>query len=316
MNVVKASVSEIKEQDILKKIELCGRICYKSEDKITETSCKDFVEMLIKRQHLAMTEHAPLVLSVTRRVAEGIVRLGHGTYLNVTINPKYDRYIISGSVRSWLNLFTNKTYRKISESPIKTCEVYMQMSLSKELYSLLFPNTYKRMADFNYLLSPEDILAIPELQDYEAKAHLYLTAHFICDRGVSHELVRHRPASFAQESTRYCNYSRDVFGKEITFIDPEFEGSAANMWVGAMLKAERTYFDMLNWGLVPQDARGVLPTDIKTEVVMTCNLEEWQHVFNLRYHGTTGTPHPHMLKVMTMWYNYVMSKEGYNLWVQ
>ena len=137
MNVVKASVSEIKEQDMLKKIELCGRICYKSEDKITETSCKDFVEMLIKRQHLAMTEHAPLVLSVTRRVAEGIVRLGHGTYLNVTINPKYDRYIISGSVRSWLNLFTDKTYRKISESPIKTCEIYMQMSLGKELYSLL-----------------------------------------------------------------------------------------------------------------------------------------------------------------------------------
>lgn len=316
MKVVKASVSEIQETDILKKIELCGRICYKSEDRITEQSCIDFVKMLISRQHLAMTEHAPLVLNVTRRMAEGIVKLGHGTYLNVTLNGKQERYIISGNVRAWYILFTEEEFRKKAKDTVIKCEHYMQMSLGKEVYSLLFPNVYKQIVDRNYLLSQEEVLRLPELEAYEAAAHLYLTAHFICDRGVSHELVRHRPASFAQESTRYCNYSREDFGKEITCIDPEFEGSATNMWIAAMLKAERTYFSLLDWGLTPQEARGVLPTDLKTEIVMTCNLAEWQHVINLRYHGTTGAPHPHMLKVMTMWYELIMQKEGYNLWLK
>lgn len=316
MEVVKANVTEIQENDILKKIELCGRICYKSEDRITEESCIDFVKMLIKRQHFAMTEHAPLVLSVTRRMAEGILKLGHGTYLNITLNGLEERYIVSGNVRSWYNLFTNEEFRKKSGALLKHYEIYLQMSLGKELYSIFFPNVYKHTESNNYLVTQDEILNLPNLQAYEAEAHLYLTAHFTCDRGVSHELVRHRPASFAQESTRYCNYGLDKFGGEIAVIDPEFEGSAAVMWSAAMLKAERTYFSLLDWGLTPQEARGVLPTDLKTEIVVTCNLAEWQHIINLRYHGTTGAPHPHMLKVMTMWYELVMSKEGYNKWIK
>lgn len=316
MKVIKASVKAIQEEDILKKIELCGRICYKSEDRITENSCEQFVKMLIKRQHLAMTEHAPLVLSVTQRVAAGIAKLGHGTYLNVTLNPKQNRYIISGSVRSWYNLFTSEEYRKAAEEHIARCEGYMQMALGKPLYSLLFPNVYRHVSDYNYLLTQQQILDLPNLQDYEAKAHLYLTAHFICDRGVSHELVRHRPASFAQESTRYCNYSRDTFGKEITCIDPEFEGYAAESWEAAMCRAEKAYFELLDWGLMPQEARGVLPTDLKTEVVMTCNLAEWQHVINLRLHGTTGAPHPHMYRIMSLWYAIIKQQDGYNKWIK
>ena len=315
MKLVKASVSEIQEQNILKKIELCGRVCYKSEDKITDTSCVSFVDMLIKRQHLAMTEHAPLVLSVTQRMAESILKLGHGTYLNVTINGVSERYIISGSVRAWYLLFTSPYYRKIADSTIQKCESYLQMSLGKELYSLLFPNTHTCGAEHNYLLTQEEILQLPNLQDYEAKTHLYLTAYFICDRGVSHELVRHRPASFAQESTRYCNYSREVFGKEITYIDPVLECESFIMWSTIMKKAEQIYFELLDWGLTPQEARGVLPTDLKTEIIMTCNLAEWQHVFNLRYHGTTGAPHPHMKQIMSQWFNIVKNKKGYSDWI-
>lgn len=316
MRTIKAGVSEISEQDILKKIELCGRICYKSEDKITENSCVDFVKMLIKKEHLAMTEHAPLVLSVTQRMAAGIIRLGHGTFLNVTINTIDNRYLVSGNVRAWYILFTSEFFRKAAGDIIAKFESYMQMSLGRELYTLLFVNIYHCDESKNFLLSQEDILKLPNLRDYEAAAHLYLTAHFICDRGVSHELVRHRPASFAQESTRYCNYGRLAFGKEITFIDPEFVGNANIIWQAVMLKAEQAYFELLDCGLPPQDARGVLPVDVKTEVVMTCNLAEWQHVINLRYHGTTGAPHPHMLKVMTMWYEIVKSKEGYNKWIK
>lgn len=316
MRVINASVSEIQEQDILKKIELCGRICYKSENKITETSCVDFVKMLINRQHLAMTEHAPLVLAVTQRMAVGILKLGHGTFLNVTMNTQEDRYLVSGSVRAWHTLFVNSDPHGLVDDVISRCESYMQMSLGKDLYSLLFPNAHKHAADKNYLLTQEDVLNLPNLRPEEAMAHLYLTAHFICDRGVSHELVRHRPASFAQESTRYCNYARDTFGKEITLIDPEFTGPAHVKWLKAMTLVEQTYFALLSDGLPPQEARGVLPTDLKTEVVMTCNLREWQHVINLRYYGVTGAPHPHMVKVMTIWYELVKAKEGYKEWIK
>lgn len=130
--------------------------------------------------------------------------------------------------------------------------------------------------------------------------HASVTVKFVCDRGVSHELVRHRLASFAQESTRYCNYSKDDFGSEVTFIIPEFlvYGSQGfDIWKEQMKSAEKAYFDMLNFGFTSQEARSVLPNSLKTEVNMTCNLREWRHFFKLRAAGQTGTPHPQMLEV-------------------
>lgn len=130
--------------------------------------------------------------------------------------------------------------------------------------------------------------------------HYTISVKFICDRGVSHEIVRHRIASFAQESTRYCNYSKDQFGTQITVIKPMFleEGSASwDMWKGACEAAEKAYFDMLNFGHSPQEARSVLPNSLKTEIVVTMNLREWIHFFNLRAIGTTGAPHPQMVEV-------------------
>lgn len=115
--------------------------------------------------------------------------------------------------------------------------------------------------------------------------HSILSVKFICDRGVSHELVRHRLASFAQESTRYCNYSQDKFGKEITLIKPAAftRGSKAyDIWTTACSFAEVSYFELLNDGASPQDARAVLPNSLKTEVVMTANYREWRHFFDLR----------------------------------
>lgn len=131
--------------------------------------------------------------------------------------------------------------------------------------------------------------------------HASMTVKFVVDRGVSHELVRHRMASFAQESTRYCNYSKDDFGSEITFIIPEFVVYGTDgfkIWKEQMKSAEKAYFDMLNWGFSPQEARSVLPNSLKTEVVMTANLREWRHFFKLRAAGVTGTPHPQMLEVV------------------
>lgn len=130
--------------------------------------------------------------------------------------------------------------------------------------------------------------------------HASVTVKFVVDRGISHELVRHRLASFAQESTRYCNYSKDDFGSEITFIIPdylEYKSEGWNIWKESMKHAEDAYFKMLDFGLLPQQARAVLPNSLKTEVVMTANLREWRHFFKLRALGTTGKPHPQMLEV-------------------
>lgn len=177
----------------LKLIELAGRTCYKSEDKITDDSAKKFVSNIIKRGHEAMLEHS--ILSV----------------------------------------------------------------------------------------------------------------RFICDRGVSHELVRHRLASFAQESTRYCNYGKNKFGNECTFIEPFFfcrkgtsnrdNDTLYNIWLDCCELSEKTYLRMLELGATPQEARSVLPNSIKTEVVVTMNYREWRHFFKLRAARVTGPAHPQMEEI-------------------
>lgn len=128
--------------------------------------------------------------------------------------------------------------------------------------------------------------------------HSWLTVKFICDRGVSHELVRHRMASFAQESTRYCNYSQDKFGNQITVVEPCFmvpESDVYEDWKAAMYAVERWYFELLEEGLSPQEARCVLPNGLKTEVVMTANYREWRHILRLR---TDPAAHPQMRELM------------------
>lgn len=130
--------------------------------------------------------------------------------------------------------------------------------------------------------------------------HAFMSVRFIVDRGISHEIVRHRMASFAQESTRYCNYSKDKFGNELTFIKPCFfeEGSTAyNCWEKVCQNAEDMYMSMIHMGLKPEEARCILPHSLKTELVMTANMREWRHFFRLRAAGETGRPHPQMLEV-------------------
>lgn len=116
--------------------------------------------------------------------------------------------------------------------------------------------------------------------------HNNITVRFICDRGVSHELVRHRLASFAQESTRYCNYSKDKFGNELTFIKPCFWNNETNVnylnWENVLKNVECAYFSMLKCGATPQEARSILPNSLKTEVVMSANIRELRHFFKLR----------------------------------
>ena len=130
--------------------------------------------------------------------------------------------------------------------------------------------------------------------------HASVTVRFICDRGVSHEIVRHRIASYSQESTRYCNYSGDAFDHEITVIEPCFfkpDTDAYRRWEEACNDAEDAYFDLLEYGATPQEARSVLPNSLKTEVVMTANIREWRHFFRLR---CSKAAHPQMREVATL----------------
>lgn len=128
--------------------------------------------------------------------------------------------------------------------------------------------------------------------------HSFCTVKFICDRGVTHELVRHRLASYSQESTRYANYSMDRFGSEITVIKPCFfeEGSLEyEVWKRAMEQAEKAYMELLQLGARPEEARSVLPNSLKAEIVVSANFREWRHIFKLR---CSKRAHPQIREIM------------------
>lgn len=130
--------------------------------------------------------------------------------------------------------------------------------------------------------------------------HAKVTLRVICDRGVSHEIVRHRMASYSQESTRYCNYSKDKFGNEITVIKPCFleeDTKKYYLWLKTCEDCEKAYFEMLDMGMTPQEARDILPNSLKTEIVMTLNISSWRNFLELR---NSKAAHPQMREVAKM----------------
>ena len=130
--------------------------------------------------------------------------------------------------------------------------------------------------------------------------HEKISVRVVCDRGVSHEIVRHRIASYSQESTRYCNYSKEKFGKELTFIKPVFweeDSKEYQLWKYLMKKTEVSYNELIEMGAAPQEARSILPNSLKTEIVITMNLREWRHFVRLR---TSKKAHPQMRQISRM----------------
>lgn len=156
---------------------------------------------------------------------------------------------------------------------------------------------YKSEAKITDTSAPAFVAGIIKRGHEAVLEHCSFTVKFICDRGVSHEIVRHRVASYCQESTRYCNYSKEGFGSEITVIKPCFlhpYTDGFNLWEEGCLFAEQTYFNLLECGCSPQEARSVLPNSLKTEVVMTANIREWRHFLKLR---CSPAAHPQMREV-------------------
>lgn len=287
------SVEEICICDPLKKIEYVGRTCYKSTDKITDTSAIIFYNNLIARGHFAMIEHATFCFQVNASLYD---QLRSYSFLNRTVEEFSDgrmRYLISGNLRA------------INET--QETSLLSVLYHTNPRYAYIFGDKANLVCDYTL---PEDsikLVDIDSLEDIQREAyftHKYFTFKFTCDRGVSHEIVRHRPASFAQESTRYCNYTKDKFGKELCFIYPtgydNWDEESKTILHTTFKFIEEGYFSLIDSGKTPQQARAILPNGLKTEVIMTANAKEFDHFFDLRSRGTTGSPHPDMKVVADM----------------
>lgn len=314
MKIIKPSAEYMEHDgDVYKFIEKIGRVCYKSEDKITEDSAIKFVQGLMFRQHYAMLEHETIYLKVSYNFLKDFVEdlafddTDYLKYFNISGYSVNQDNVISGSFRSFLDLFSSKA-RGFSVNHLKFVLGVYYPSIFGSCYA---GNKY-REGDC-LVLSRQDF--IDTFKDYPKvlSKHLTHTVKFICDRGVSHEFVRHRPCSFAQESTRYCNYSNSKFGNEITVIKPlffsrledtpdsvKYDNSTYASWLLSCERAESKYFELLEKGATPQEARSVLPNSLKTELVITATEKEWQHIVDLRLKGTTGAPHPQMKEVMSL----------------
>lgn len=288
MRMINPSVSIIMEKDPFKKIERVGRTCYKSEDKITEDSARKFYRGLVSRKHTAMVEHAVFLFKLDE-FQYRVVKQAGNKYLNCT-EDNY-RYLISGNLRA------------LNESGlIPLCkaiyDIDPELVYNEEMRSIL--ETY----DIQGKVSVIDFSELKNPTENEFMNHFYMTFHFVTDRGVTHEMVRHRPASFAQESTRYCNYTKNQFGGELTFIKPAHWNALPDYvklrYTHAWETSEDEYARLISYGQTPQQARAVLPNALKTEIIMTANAKEWEHFFDLRSRGVTGAPHPDIKIVADM----------------
>ena len=263
MKLIESKVEIIEQQPgldgVYKQIEWAGRHCYKSHDKITEDSAKEFVDRMICSKHGAMLEHGTVYLK-GRAVYDdnGILEVPKNLFPDFFERNKYSivRKIESEDMCNW---YITTNLRVIIENNLTEC--------------------------LEYICEPTEI--------HEKR----ITARFTCDRGVSHEIVRHRVMSFAQESQRYVGYDKEKFGSEVTFIKPHWydeEFPACLTWVESLKDAEQKYMDLREAGLKAQDARGVLPNATKTEIVVTGFESDWEHFFELR---TAGAAHPDMRKL-------------------
>lgn len=277
----------------LKIIEEAGRLCYKSEDKSTDTSADAFVRGLIRRKHLSVLEHGDMIFEIGDyhiydNVAEAlkIIRdAGHQPPMLEMTNIGH-RYIVSGNIRAWLELFDNGT-------------------VAGRYFIGHFDPVFIRGMDFYDEDAERDDrvrqIHYSDLSDpLEKLAHLRQTVKFTVDRGVTHEFVRHRVMSFSQESTRYCNYSDQRFGREIAVIRPCYlqEGTEGySLWKRQCMSAEVAYFALMNFGLTAQEARAVLPHSTKAELMMTGTLRQWDHFFDMRARQITGRAHPQAAEV-------------------
>ena len=270
MKLIKQSFEILDQQcgleGIYKQIEIAGRTCYKSEDKITEDSAKEFVDRMIKSGHGAMLEHGTIYLAIpmTTYAPEAVNIYRHNSYSKVNECNKF--------------IFTDKYGDKVAAWCVTTnLRVLVENDCLEDLEFLCEPTEY-----------------------HERR----VTVKFTTDQGILREFTRHRVFSFAVESTRYCNYTKDKFSNEITFIQPNWISdkdienyhmdfgyftdqdtnhiTAVNRFMSALKNAEYFYMELIKLGWKPQQARNILPLATKCDMVMTGFVSDWKHFFALR----------------------------------
>ena len=255
MKLIKPSF-EIWEQgndldSIYRHIERAGRICYRSENKIAGDSAKPFVDRMIKSNHGAVLEHGTVYLVIP--------------YDYVDVSSKLEIPIVSDVVEKYKrNPYTKWWLRD---------DIFSRLAFITTNMRVLVENNW--LDDLKYQCEPTEC--------HEKR----ITVHFICDRGILAEFTRHRVFSFSAESTRYCNYSKNKFGNEVTFIEPcwpttEPMRDGFSEFRTALAEAENHYLFLIENGWKPQQARAVLPNALKTELVMTGFVSDWKHFFELR----------------------------------
>lgn len=273
-------------------IERAARTCYKTEDRITEGSAERMVKTLIQRKHEAMLEHGDYIFMLDdyhmldnivyalRRLMEDGDRVPLLTWTNIDEHP-----IISGNIRAWREFLASGSgaalYFAGAIDPIYTEDIVHPDNRLPD----------SRVKQLRYC----DLVG-----KAEQMAHLRQTVRFIIDRGVSHEFVRHRVMSFAQESTRYCDYRNGGREDGITVIEPcylEPKSEEWWLWKRQCMSADTAYTHERRMGLKPEEARAVLPHSVKTELVMTGTLRQWDHFFDMRARQTTGKAHPQAAEV-------------------
>ena len=287
MNLIKSSVTNITpqrylEEDILKHIELCGKTCYKSENNITDDSYKRFVDMIKTNHHNSVLEHGTVYLKLS---------------LDLHQSPKHIIELSDIISKYRVNPYSEEYFDKINDTYYITTN-----------YRVIIENGWEE--DLQYMID------IPN--EHQEKRY---TFRITCSRAIANEVVRHRKMSFSQESTRYCNYSNEKFGKELTFIIPEklsmlpeglcyfhdginfriqpdinnplntisinprkFKNAGEiDLWLTELDRISYTYFDLINkYQWKPEEARGILPLDLKTDLIVTGTKDQWDDFCKLR----------------------------------
>ena len=224
-------------------------------------TAEDFVDMLMKSGHGAMLEHGTVYMQID-------------TFLDIPEDKKLDKRV---------HQYDSNRFTKVNS-----------MYIGQGCWRYYITTNLRVLVENDWL---DDLKYVCKPTEYHAKR---ITAKFICDRGVSHEIVRHRTMSFAQESTRYCNYSKSKFGQELTFIEPAWEFPSSDIinikerFEAILGEAEANYMELITLGFKPQEARAVLPNALKTEIVVTAFIEDWKHFFELR---CDSAAHPDIRKL-------------------
>ena len=292
MKLIKQNVELLNQYEglkgIFKQIELAGRVCYNSENKITEDSAEDFVNQLIASNHLSVLEHGTVYLTIPISEWNSEEDVNQCIY---AVNPysKINDYDVDYLNRTG-NVYITTNYRVIVEN-----------------------NLYN---DLQFLTEPR------------IAHHKRYTIRCTTDIGVSREFNRHRKLSISERSTRYCNFSKDKFNNEITFILPHWvddhylteynnlnvgelnpgmlndlvlsTDDNVQIWIESLVEVEKYYLSLINGGWIAQKARQVLPLNTATIVVYTGYEEDWKHFFDLRLKGTSGAPHPNMKELAAL----------------